>query len=369
MARNTRICGSLAHRNVAARKASSGGVARAGRRGVERRREAQAGVAGRQRGLGAGPGSGRGLRAGDPGGRPGRETRAGDPGGRPGRETRARQGRLARASRHKFAGWQNPGTGIGGCGWEHSFTGYALPVHLAVNLLSATSLIQAFGMAGVIAIIFAETGLLIGFFLPGDSLLFTAGVLTVPALAKGYHLSLPVLAIATPVAAILGAQLGHYIGAKAGPRLFSPQQQSRFFRQEYLHRAEHHFERYGEGKAVVLARFIPIIRTFLNPVAGALGMPARRFLLWNVTGGVIWTEAVLLVGHFLGQQLGKSFSIDKYILPVVAVIVILSLIPVALEIRKVRGQSRTGPGGGTSDGRRPARRPGSHRVGARLEDN
>ena len=284
---------------------------------------------------------------------------------------------------------------MGGRGRWGVLTGYALPVHLAVNFLSATSLIQAYGVIGVIAIIFAETGLLIGFFMPGDSLLFTAGVLTVPALAKGYHLSLLALAIGTPVAAILGAQLGHYIGAKAGPRLFS-QQKSRFFRQEYLRRAEYHFERYGEGKAVVLARFIPIIRTFLNPVAGALGMPARRFLIWNVIGGVIWTEAVLLVGHFLGQQLGKSFSIDKYILPVVAVIVVLSLIPVALEIRKIRkggrGDGDRGSGGhagGGGDARRgresggqagkdgrprgggrPTGRGGSHRVGAsRLRDD
>lgn len=230
-------------------------------------------------------------------------------------------------------------------------------MHLAVNILSATSVIQAFGTIGILVIIFAETGLFIGFFLPGDSLLFTAGVLTVPALAGGYHLSLPVLLITTPLAAILGAQLGHYIGAQAGPKLFA-RERSRVFRREYLLRAEHHFERYGEGKAVVIARFIPIIRTFLNPVAGALGMPARRFLLWNVVGGLIWTETVLLVGHFLGQQLGQSFSIDKYILPVVAVIVILSLIPVALEVRKVRKSRSRRPG---DDGGQTG---GSRRVGA-----
>ena len=254
---------------------------------------------------------------------------------------------------------------MGGCGWESAASGYALPVHLAVNILSATSVIQAFGIIGILAIIFAETGLFIGFFLPGDSLLFTAGVLTVPALAKGYHLSLPVLLIGAPLAAILGAQLGHYIGAKAGPRLFA-REDSKVFRHEYLERAEHHFERYGEGKAVVIARFIPIIRTFLNPVAGALGMPARRFLLWNVIGGVIWTEAVLLVGHFLGQQLGAAFSIDKYIVPIVLLIVVLSLIPVALEIRKVRKSRRDRDGG---NGPRGGSGGGSHRVGAsRLRD-
>lgn len=232
-------------------------------------------------------------------------------------------------------------------------------MHLAVNFLSAESVIKTFGTIGIIAIIFAETGLLIGFFLPGDSLLFTAGVLTVPALAHGYHLSLVTLMIATPIAAILGAQVGHYIGVKAGPRLFS-QPQARFFRREYLERAEHHFYRYGEGKAIVLARFIPIVRTFLNPVAGALEVPARRFLLWNVIGGVLWTEVVLLVGHFLGQQLGKSFNIDKYIIPIVVLIVLLSFIPIAIEIRKARREARAGNAPG--DGGGPDRPGGAHRV-------
>jgi membrane-associated protein len=242
-------------------------------------------------------------------------------------------------------------------------------VHLAVNFLSATSVIKTFGTLGIIAIIFAETGLLIGFFLPGDSLLFTAGVLTVPAFARGYNLSLVALVIGTPIAAVLGAQVGHFIGAKTGPRLFS-QQRSRFFRREYLERAEHHLHRYGEGKATVLARFIPIVRTFLNPVAGALEVPARRFLVWNVIGGVVWTEVVLLVGHFLGQQLGKTFSIDKYIIPVIAVIVLLSFIPIVLEIRKVRREARAGnaPGAGAGGGGqgRPGgnqdRPGGAHRV-------
>jgi membrane-associated protein len=237
--------------------------------------------------------------------------------------------------------------------------GTLLPVPLAVNFLSATSLIQAFGMIGVIGIIFAETGLFIGFFLPGDTLLFTAGVLTVPALARGYHLSLPGLVIGLPIAAIAGAQLGHYVGAQAGPRLFS-RPQARFLRREYLDRAEQHLQRYGEGKAIVLARFIPIVRTFLNPVAGALGVPKRRFLLWNVIGGVLWTEVVLLLGHFLGQQLGKSFSVDKYILPTVVVIALLSFIPVFLEIRKIRRENRTGNESGPENG---ADRPGgAHRM-------
>ena len=229
---------------------------------------------------------------------------------------------------------------------------------LSVDVFSATSLIQAFGTIGVLAIIFAETGLLIGFFLPGDSLLFTAGVLTVPSVAKEHQLSLTALLIGAPAAAILGAQFGHYIGTRAGSRLFS-HAGSRFFRQEYLRRAEHHFQRYGEGKAVVLARFIPFVRTFLNPVAGALQMPARRFLLWNVIGGLLWTETLLLAGHFLGRQLGAAFRIDTYILPAVLVLVVLSLIPVALEVRKAH--NRQPP----RDGNQPRQDDTSHNSARR----
>lgn len=210
-----------------------------------------------------------------------------------------------------------------------------------MTVFDPASLIQTFGIIGVLAVLFAETGLLIGFFLPGDSLLFVAGALTVPALARGHPLPLTALAIGAPAAAILGAQLGHWLGAKAGPKLFAPGR-SRVFREEYLHRAEHHFRRYGPGRAVVIARFIPVIRTFMNPVAGALGMPARRFLLWNLTGGVLWTEALLFTGHFLGSRLGASFNIGAYLLPAVAVIVVLSLIPVAIELRKLHKAGSAG---------------------------
>ncbi len=208
-------------------------------------------------------------------------------------------------------------------------------MHLAVNILNAKSLIQASGTAGLLAMIFAETGLLIGFFLPGDSLLFTAGLLTVTSV---YSLSLPVLLVAVPVAAIAGAQLGYYIGVKAGRPLFA-RPNSRFFRQEYLERAEHYFTRFGAAKAVVLARFIPIVRTFLNPVAGVLDIGAGRFFFWNVVGGLLWTEVILLAGHFLGVQLGAAFPIDKYLLPGIAIIVAISLVPVVREVIKVRRES------------------------------
>jgi membrane-associated protein len=208
-------------------------------------------------------------------------------------------------------------------------------VHLAVNIFNPKSLIQAWGTIGVLAMIFAETGLLIGFFLPGDSLLFTAGLLTVTSV---YSLSLPVLLATTPAAAIAGAQLGYYFGVRAGVPLFE-RPNSRLFRREYLARAEHYFIRFGAPKAVVLARFVPIVRTFLNPVAGVLGMKAGQFFLWNVVGGLVWTEAILLAGHFLGAQLGAAFPIDRYLLPAIAIIVVISVLPVVREVIKVRRES------------------------------
>ena len=214
----------------------------------------------------------------------------------------------------------------------------------AVNILSPTSILQTYGTWAVLLFMFVETGLLIGFFLPGDSLLFLAGVAASPVATDivGVRLSLPVLLVGAPVCAILGAQLGHLLGARYGRRLFRPG--SRLFKPEYVERAETHFNRYGPGKAVVLSRFIPIVRTFLNPVAGILGMPAGRFLLWNVVGAILWTDGVLLAGYLPARKLRDTIgatNIDKYLLPVVVIIVALSLLPVLLEMRRARRTARS----------------------------
>ena len=216
-------------------------------------------------------------------------------------------------------------------------------VQSAVNLLDPNSLIQTFGTIGILAIIFAETGLLIGFFFPGDSLLFVAGVAASgsAAAAAGVQLPLAVLLIGAPLCAIAGAQLGHYLGARYGPRMFK-KPESRFFKREYVDKAEHYFEKFGPARAVVLARFIPIVRTFLNPVAGLLGMPARTFFVWNVVGAVLWTESILVLGYWLGDRL--EGSIDRYLLPVIALIIFLSLIPIMIEIYRQRRASRPGHG-------------------------
>src|SRR3954447_5302908 len=183
-------------------------------------------------------------------------------------------------------------------------------------------LLKAFGLIGVWVIMFAETGLMVGFFLPGDSLLFLAGIAASPVAEKivGTHLSLSWLLVVTPICAIVGAQLGHWLGARYGRPLFE-RPNSRLFKREYVEKAEFYFNKYGPAKAVVLARFIPIVRTFLNPVAGVLKMPARQFLVWNIVGAIIWTETVLLTGYLLARQVSKIPNVDRYLLPFVGLIV------------------------------------------------
>jgi membrane-associated protein len=214
----------------------------------------------------------------------------------------------------------------------------------ALNPLDPTSLIRTFGTIGVLAIVFAETGLLVGFFLPGDSLLFLAGIAAAPLAQQlvGLSLPLPVLLVGGPVCAIAGAQVGHMLGARYGRRLFS-RPKSRLFKPEYVERAERYLTRFGPAKAIILARFIAVIRTMINPVAGVLGVPPRRFLVYNIIGGVLWTDGVLLAGYISARILGSrvdAATVDRYILPLVAVIIVLSLIPVAVEVLRGRREHR-----------------------------
>jgi membrane-associated protein len=207
------------------------------------------------------------------------------------------------------------------------------------------------------AILFAETGLLVGFFFPGDSLLFLAGVAASPVaesiFGDGARMPLAALLIGAPVCAVVGAQFGHFLGARYGRRMFD-KPDSRLFKREYVEKAEYYFEKFGPAKAVVLARFIPIVRTFLNPVAGTLGMPARRFLLWNIVGAVLWTDGILLVGYLLARQIYEAIGdrIDHYILPVVALIVLISVLPILIEMLRERKAKKNAaePGPATAIG-------------------
>jgi membrane-associated protein len=230
---------------------------------------------------------------------------------------------------------------------------HALVEQLALNPLSPRDLIHTFGLIGVIAIMFAETGLLVGFFFPGDSLLFLAGVASSPVADQLFgdntQISFTGLMIGAPVAAIIGAQLGHWLGGRYGRRMFE-KPDSKLFKREYVEKAEYYFEKFGPAKAVVLARFIPIVRTFLNPVAGTLGMPAKKFFIWNVVGAVLWTDGILLIGHLLANQIFDLVgeNIDHYILPVVAVIILISVLPILIEILRERKHKKNGTGPGAS---------------------
>jgi len=224
----------------------------------------------------------------------------------------------------------------------------ALSEQLALNPMDPKDLLQTFGLIGVWAILFAETGLLVGFFFPGDSLLFLAGVAGSPVadsiFGDGTRISLVGLLIGAPVCAILGAQLGHLLGAKYGRRMFE-RPDSKLFKREYVEKAEYYFEKFGPAKAVVLARFIPIVRTFLNPVAGTLGMPARQFFIWNVVGAILWCDGIILIGYLLAQQIYDAIGdkIDHYILPVVALIVLISVLPIIIEMLRERRAKKKAP--------------------------
>ncbi|GAA1165610.1 membrane-associated protein [Kitasatospora gansuensis] len=206
---------------------------------------------------------------------------------------------------------------------------------MAVNVLDAGSLLGAFGALGIAVVLFAETGLLIGFFLPGDSLLFTAGLLCVPGATGAVHLSLPQVLLAAVTGALVGAQTGFVIGRRGGRALLARSDNKRLH--EGAQRAEELLDRYGHAKAIVLARFIPIVRTVLNPLAGALGVPTRTFAIWQTAGGLLWTVGLVLAGYALGSSVP---SIDRYLLPMVAVIVAVSLTPLALELLRSRKSAK-----------------------------
>jgi len=215
---------------------------------------------------------------------------------------------------------------------------HAAAQYLALNPLSASSVITSLGMVGVIAIIFCETGILIGLVLPGDSLLFAAGVFCAKNVPGTSHkLNLAVILIGTALAAVLGGQTGYWIGRKGGAPLFE-RPDSRLFKRRYVDRSAEFFDKYGVAKGIVLARFVPVVRTLINPFAGIIKADLKTFTLWNAVGGVVWTFLVTLLGYGLGSSI--KGSIDHYILPVVAVILVISVTPLALEILKARRASQ-----------------------------
>ena len=198
--------------------------------------------------------------------------------------------------------------------------------HFFHFLFNVQGLIEWGGTLLVCVIVFIETGFFVGFFLPGDSLLVTAGVFA----ATG-HLHLAELLALVPLCAIVGDQIGYWIGRKAGQALYR-REDSLFFRRRHLDRAHHFYEKYG-GKTVILARFVPVVRTFCPPVAGAALMSYGRYFVFDVAGGILWVGSMILAGYFLGSIIP---NIGERIHYVIGVVILLSLLPAIIGVLRAR---------------------------------
>lgn len=186
-------------------------------------------------------------------------------------------------------------------------------------------LIQIVGYPGLFAIVFAESGLFFGFFLPGDSLLVTAGLLA----TQGYF-NILVLLVLLAIAAIGGDSVGYWMGKEFGSRFFKKEKKSIIFDPKHLQKAHSFYEKHG-GKAIILARFIPVIRTFAPIAAGMANMDYKKFLLFNISGGLLWSSGMLLLGYFLGNIIP---DVDHYLIPIIGIIIFLSLLPPMIEVYK-----------------------------------
>ena len=193
------------------------------------------------------------------------------------------------------------------------------------------NLIMWGGYIGMFVIVFSETGLLVGFFLPGDSLLVTAGLLAAtpvsPNIPDVHYLNVIYLILLLIPASILGDNTGYFIGHKAGPKLFK-KEQSLFFRKDYLIKTHNFYEKYG-GVTIILAKFMPIVRTFVATVAGVAQMSYWKFFRFNMAGAFLWIPSMILLGYFLGRSIP---NVDKHIEKVIVVIVFLSLLPAIIKL-------------------------------------
>lgn len=184
-------------------------------------------------------------------------------------------------------------------------------------MFDLNSLLKTVGYAGIFAIVFAESGLLVGFFLPGDSLLFTAGFLA----SQGFF-NISVLCILIFVAAVVGDNVGYWFGKKAGPRVFK-KEDSLVFSKTNIEKSQAFYDKHG-GKTIILARFIPVVRTFAPVIAGVGRMDYKKFFIYNIIGGLIWGVGVTALGYFLGNSIP---NVDKYLLPIAFAIILFSIAP------------------------------------------
>jgi len=197
--------------------------------------------------------------------------------------------------------------------------------------------IKIVGTIGVLFVIFAETGLMIGFFLPGDSLLFTTGFLVASGVL---NININLIALLIFLAAVLGNTTGYMFGRRLGPKVFK-KPDARVFKQEYVQKAQAFYDKNG-GKTIIMAQFIPIIRTFAPIVAGVSKMDYRKFILFNIIGATFWAAGVTYAGFFLGKMFeNMGISIDQVLLPIVALIILLSITPPLFHVLKDKNNRKS----------------------------
>lgn len=204
----------------------------------------------------------------------------------------------------------------------------------AIPGFDLVDIIITLGIFAILVVIFAESGLLIGFFLPGDSLLFTAGALYATGILPGnVPINIHVFVVLLFIAAVLGDTVGYWFGRKFGIKLFN-KPDARIFKQAHIQTAQKFYEKHG-GKTIIMARFVPIVRTFAPVVAGIGKMDYKKFLGYNLVGGFLWTFGITYLGYFAGKAIvAMGIDIDSVILPIIFVIVLISILPPSIEILK-----------------------------------
>ena len=210
-----------------------------------------------------------------------------------------------------------------------------------LEYLSPEWIVGTLGAVGVLAVLFIETGLLVGLVLPGDSMLFLAGVAAsgTANAAVGVQLPLNLLLIGAPIATFAGSQVGYFIGRKLGPKIFS-RPDGKYFNQKRVEQTEKWLLRYGVGKALFLSRFIPIVRTLINPMCGVARIDPKKFAIANALSATIWGAGFIYLGFVVGERL--EGSVDRYLVPVLLLIMVLSMMPIFTEvIREHRAKKRS----------------------------
>jgi len=205
-----------------------------------------------------------------------------------------------------------------------------------MNLFDAQSVVSTLGLIGVLGIIFMETGLLIGLIFPGGEVVFLAGLAASgsgAAILGDAKLSAPLLFALAPIAAITGGEVGYWFGKKYG-RAFFERPNTKFFNIKMVETTERWLVRYGPRKALIFGRFIPFVRTLINPVCGVVNLERKLFSTWNAIGAIIWTQVAIGIGYLLGASI--EGSVNKYLYPIIGLIVVLSLLPTLIEVYQER---------------------------------